>query len=80
MSGIIYNRAKCLICGDVIESKSLHDFRQCSCLNLSVDGGKHYIKRSARYPERVEEMSQTCNNDDCYDCLRNCVHKNKPIS
>ena len=40
------NRAKCLNCGDIIRSKNRHDFRTCSCGNLSVDGGSWYIKRN----------------------------------
>lgn len=32
-------RAKCTKCGDVIESKSLHDYRHCECGAISVDGG-----------------------------------------
>lgn len=40
------NRAICLICGDVIESKFVHDFATCSCGNLSVDGGLEYAGRT----------------------------------
>jgi hypothetical protein len=45
MSGIdrnrelIRNSAKCLLCGDEIESKHRHDLRSCSCGNIRVDGG-----------------------------------------
>ena len=42
------NRAKCLNCGDVIESKHVHNFVTCSCGNLSVDGGTHYTRRLFR--------------------------------
>lgn len=45
MEKIIRNAAGCLLCGDVIESETTHDFRTCSCGNLSVDGGLEYIKR-----------------------------------
>jgi len=45
---IIENKAKCLKCGDVIESIDRHDYVQCSCGNISVDGGKDYLKRSYR--------------------------------
>ena len=40
------NRAKCLLCGDIIESQSRHDFVTCSCGNLSVDGGEWYLRRA----------------------------------
>jgi len=42
------NRAKCLNCGDIIESKDRHDFVTCRCFqNISdtgifLDGGKDY--------------------------------------
>ena len=39
------NAAKCLKCGEVIESRYRHDFVTCSCGALSVDGGKDYIRR-----------------------------------
>lgn len=45
---IVENKAKCLKCGDVIESIDRHDYVQCSCGNISVDGGKDYLKRSYR--------------------------------
>ena len=56
---IVRNRAKCLRCGDVIESKSVHDFVTCSCGNLSVDGGHSYIKRSVVNPDEYQDMSVT---------------------
>lgn len=36
------NRAKCLECNDVITSKSVHDFVECSCGAIFVDGGDEY--------------------------------------
>lgn len=39
------NAARCKICGDIIESKDRHDFKTCSCGNLSVDGGEEYGRR-----------------------------------
>lgn len=43
---IIKNAAKCLKCGDTIESKHRHDYVTCSCGNVSVDGGHDYLRRS----------------------------------
>ena len=42
---IIRNSAKCLGCGDEIESKHRHDFKWCKCGSLAVDGGKDYTRR-----------------------------------
>lgn len=46
MEKIICNKIKCLCCNDVIESTSVHEYVTCSCGKCSVDGGKHYLKRS----------------------------------
>lgn len=42
---ITSNKARCLKCGDIIESTHRHDFQTCSCGNLSVDGGHDYLRR-----------------------------------
>lgn len=58
---IIRNMAQCHKCLEIIESKTVHDFRTCSCGGLSVDGGKYYLKRCYRtgpgdgYTELSEE-------------------------
>lgn len=47
------NKAKCLNCGDIIESKHVHDFVTCSCYNnyetngghgIFIDGGDEYYR------------------------------------
>jgi hypothetical protein len=55
---IIRNSVKCLKCGEEIESKSVHDFRSCKCGNISVDGGKEYLRRVGNY-EECEDTSIT---------------------
>lgn len=52
------NKAKCLICGDVVESVSTHDFRTCRCGSLSVDGGLDYIRRSFKKEGCFEELTE----------------------
>lgn len=43
---LIYrNSAKCRNCGDELISFRRHDFKTCSCGDLSVDGGHDYIRR-----------------------------------
>lgn len=34
---------KCLICDDVIESKSIHDLVSCKCESCYIDGGQDYL-------------------------------------
>ncbi len=54
---IIRNSARCLRCGDHIESKHVHDFVTCKCGAISVDGGKEYFKRSAEDLGLIEDTS-----------------------
>jgi hypothetical protein len=49
------NRAKCLKCGDIVESLHRHDFKWCKCKSLAVDGGNAYCRRVGN-PAEVEEM------------------------
>lgn len=35
-------KLKCLICGDIIESKSVHNLVSCKCESCYIDGGKEY--------------------------------------
>ena len=58
MKTIIRNRAKCLLCGDIIESHDRHDFVTCSCGSLSVDGGRYYIRRAFVNVDDYEELSE----------------------
>ena len=51
---LIRNRCKCNKCGDVIESKSVHDFVRCKCGACSTDGGLDYIHRSGDCTEMDE--------------------------
>jgi hypothetical protein len=59
---IVRNIARCKRCGDVIESKHRHDFVTCSCGNLSVDGGRAYLRRGFKSGE-WEELSE-CRDTD----------------
>lgn len=51
---LIRNRCKCNKCGDIIESKSVHDFVRCKCGECSTDGGLDYIHRSGDCTEMDE--------------------------
>ena len=42
MNKITVNKIRCRKCGDIIESKSVHDFRSCKCGSVAVDG-KMYL-------------------------------------
>lgn len=55
---IIKNAVKCLVCGDIIESKHRHDYVTCGCGNVSVDGGTDYLKRSFKVDNTWEDLSE----------------------
>lgn len=42
---ILTNKIRCRKCGDILESKSVHDFKMCRCGSVGVDGGRSYLRR-----------------------------------
>lgn len=48
MSELLRNAARCLLCGDIIESRHTHDYVSCTCGNIAVDGGPAYDRLSGR--------------------------------
>lgn len=57
MKRILVNKIRCKKCGDIIESKSQHDFVVCSCESVAVDGGCYHLSRMGD-PEDWEELSE----------------------
>ena len=62
---IIHNRIRCKKCGEIIESKSRHDWVCCSCYHKSngqtgcfVDGGTDYLRRGGD-PKYIEDLIET---------------------
>ena len=61
---LIKNAARCINCGEIIESKYTHDFRSCRCFKESkgetgiyVDGGLDYLHRGGSFKD-IEELSE----------------------
>lgn len=57
---ITRNAIRCNACGEVIESKHCHDWRQCGCGQCFADGGRDYLRRGhgdAGYEELSEHTS-----------------------
>ena len=54
---ILRNMAQCLVCKDVISSEHEHDYQECSCGRLAVDGGTSYLKRSFANHRKWKELS-----------------------
>lgn len=57
MNKITVNKIRCKKCGDIIESKSVHDFRSCKCGSVAVDGGHNYLRRVGNL-EEWEDLSE----------------------
>jgi len=55
---IISNRAQCRLCKEIIESTYRHDFKSCSCEEIFVDGGLSYLRRGAKNPNNIIELSE----------------------
>jgi len=54
---------KCLKCGKVMESRSRHDFKMCSCENKTmIDGGTSYTRFGGMDMNYVELLPS------CYRC------------
>lgn len=45
MEKIRLNKIRCNHCGDIIVSEFAHDYNECSCGRVAVDGGKEYLRR-----------------------------------
>ncbi|MBQ3408509.1 MAG: hypothetical protein IJH12_04820 [Clostridia bacterium] len=46
-------KIKCLICGDIIESKTTHDLVNCKCDNCYIDGGQNYLHFGGNNYEKI---------------------------
>ena len=46
----------CGNCRDIIESVFIHHLVYCCCGKVSIEGGKHFLKR---YGTNIIEMSET---------------------
>lgn len=51
---ILRNAAQCGRCLEVIESKHRHDFVECSCKAIFVDGGLSYLRRGGELGDFID--------------------------
>lgn len=66
MKKILRNRFRCLKCGDIIESKSVHDFQQCRCGSIFTDGGHEYIRLGLTQGLTSDDYEDLCEfGDEC---------------
>lgn len=59
MTKIIKNAIQCKLCGEVVESKHVHDFVQCKCGACAVDGGHEYLRRCFRDKDCYIDLSES---------------------
>ena len=59
MQRITKNAIQCKLCGEVIESKHVHDFVQCKCGACAVDGGHDYLRRCFRDKDCYIDLSES---------------------
>jgi tRNA(Ile2) C34 agmatinyltransferase TiaS len=55
---ILKNKAKCNHCGDVLESKHVHDFVKCSCGRIFIDGGKEYLRFGCHHEADIQLLTE----------------------
>lgn len=46
-------KIKCLICGDIIDSKYRHNLVSCKCKSCHIDGGNDYLRFGGRYFDKI---------------------------
>jgi len=53
-------KVKCLVCGEILESKYRHDFVECKCENHTfVDGGNDYLRSGGKDINMVAVWNST---------------------
>lgn len=65
---IVFNGVKCLVCGELIQSRSVNYYVTCSCKNVAVDGGNLYSQTSAQNVDKIKEY--LLYEDDDFEKLR----------
>jgi len=55
----VLNIAQCLRCKDIIVSKTTHDFVQCKCGEIFVDGGLDYYRYGAKDMKNFKRLMLT---------------------
>ena len=59
------NKIQCKHCGEIIESKNIHDFLWCKCGSCAVEGGKCHLSRLYKISPNEDfiELSQVEDNN-----------------
>ena len=65
---IIQNQVRCNKCGDEPYSATRHDFKECKCGAIAVDGGMDYLRRVG-VTDDMTDLSMTMDNKDLNKCV-----------
>lgn len=65
---IIQNQVRCNKCGDEPYSRTRHDFKECKCGNIAVDGGMAYLRRVG-VTDDMTDLSMTMDKEDLTKCV-----------
>lgn len=49
-------KIRCLICGDTIKSKSVHNLVSCKCESCYIDGGSYYTHIGAKNFSKIVKI------------------------
>jgi hypothetical protein len=70
---IVQNAVTCLACGDFIVSKHRHDFVECTCGAIAVDGGQEYLRRVGDFTNAVDHSWEI--SDELYRACADAVEE-----
>ena len=61
-------KIKCLQCGDIIESKSVHDLVFCKCESCYIDDGSYYAHIGAKDFCKIVKIMDDRTEVKCDNC------------
>jgi hypothetical protein len=76
---IVQNAVTCLACGDFIVSKHRHDFVECTCGAIAVDGGQEYLRRVGDFTNAVDHSWEISDElyRQCADAVEEAIDTNR---
>jgi hypothetical protein len=57
---LIKNAIQCRNCNDIIESKKHHEYKECSCGKVAIDGGLDAGGTIAGDPQHYTDLGEFC--------------------
>lgn len=74
------SKVKCLNCGEILESKHVHDFQMCNCSNETfVDGGNEYTRCGGYNFDLIEVIKESKSDEALKMHLKALKEKNKEL-